>query len=72
MRLAGHVALVGAERKVYKVLVGKPKGKRPLRRPRRRGENGIRMGVREIRWGVWIGFTWIRIETDFELLCMRS
>jgi hypothetical protein len=35
MRLAGHVARVGEERKVYKVLVGKPEGKRPLGRPRR-------------------------------------
>jgi hypothetical protein len=36
MKLAGHVARMGEERKVYKVLVGKPKGKRPLGRPRRR------------------------------------
>jgi hypothetical protein len=39
---------MGEERKVYKVLVGKPKGKRPLGRPRRRLEDGIRMDVREI------------------------
>jgi hypothetical protein len=36
------------ERKVYKVLVGKPEGKRPLGRPRRRWEDGIRMDLREI------------------------
>jgi hypothetical protein len=36
MRWAGHVARMGEERKVYKVLVGKPEGKRPLGRPRRR------------------------------------
>jgi hypothetical protein len=36
MRWAGHVACLGEERKMYKVLVGKPEGKRPLGRPRRR------------------------------------
>jgi hypothetical protein len=40
---AGHVARMGEERKVYKVLVGKPEGKRPLGRPRLRWEDGIRM-----------------------------
>jgi hypothetical protein len=40
---------MGEERKVYKVLVGKPEGKRPLGRPRRRWEEGIRMDLREIR-----------------------
>jgi hypothetical protein len=51
MRLAGHVARMGEERKLYKVLVGKPKGKRPLGRPRHRWEDGIRMDLREIGWG---------------------
>jgi hypothetical protein len=41
---------MGEERKLYKVLVGKPKGKRPLRRPRHRWEDGIRKVVREIGW----------------------
>jgi hypothetical protein len=41
----GHAARMGEERKVYKVLVGKPEGKRPLGRPRRRWENGIRMDL---------------------------
>jgi hypothetical protein len=48
---AGHVAHIGEERKLYKVLVGKPEGKRPLGRPRRRWEDGIRMDIREIAWG---------------------
>jgi hypothetical protein len=43
---------MGEERKVYKVLVGKPEGKRPLGRPRRRWEDGIRMDLREIGLGV--------------------
>jgi hypothetical protein len=41
MRWAGHVVRMGEERNVYKVLVGKPEGKRPLRRPRRRWDFGI-------------------------------
>jgi hypothetical protein len=41
---------MGEERKVYKILVGKPKGKRPLGRPIRRWEDGIRMDLREIGW----------------------
>jgi hypothetical protein len=48
MRLAGHVARIGEERKVYKVLVGKPEGKRLLRKSRRRLEDEIRMDLREI------------------------
>jgi hypothetical protein len=51
MRWAGHVARMGEERKVYKVLVGKPEGKRPLGRPRRRWEDGIRMCLRETGLG---------------------
>jgi hypothetical protein len=51
MRCAGHVARKGEDSKVYKVLVGKPEGKRPLGRPRRRWEDGIRMNIREIGLG---------------------
>jgi hypothetical protein len=51
---------MGEERKVYKVLVvGKPEGKRPLGRPRRGWEDGIRMDLKEIGLGVWIGFNWL-------------
>jgi hypothetical protein len=49
------------ERKVYKVLVGKPEGKRPLGRPRRRWEDGIRMDLREIGLGC---VDWIRLAED--------
>jgi hypothetical protein len=61
MRWAGHVARRGEERKVYKVLVGKPEGKRPLGRPRRRWEDGIRMdlGENSLR-----GVDWIRLAQD--------
>jgi hypothetical protein len=59
---------MGEEGKLYKVLVGKPKGKRPLGRPRHRWEDGIRMDIREIGLGVWIGFDWLRIGTGLGLL----
>jgi hypothetical protein len=56
--------LLGEERNVYKVLVGKPEVKRPLGRPRRSLEGGIKMDLRETGWGggVWIGFDWLRIR----------
>jgi hypothetical protein len=60
---------MGEEREVYKVLVGKPEGMRPLGRPSRIWEDRIRMDLREIGWsGVWIGFDWFRIGTGGELL----
>jgi hypothetical protein len=52
---------MGKER-MYKVLVGKPEGKRPLGRPRRRWEDGVRMDLR-LAWGLWIGFDWLRTVT---------
>jgi hypothetical protein len=61
MRWAGHVARMGEERKVYKILVGKPEGKRPLERPRRRREDGTRMDLRETGLG---GVDWIRLTQD--------
>jgi hypothetical protein len=51
MRWAGHVARMGDERNVYRILVGKPEGKRPLGRLRHRWEDGIRMDLRETGWG---------------------
>jgi hypothetical protein len=52
---------MGQERNVYSVLIGKPEGKRPLGRPRRRWEDGIRMDLREIGWG---SVYWIRLAQD--------
>jgi hypothetical protein len=52
---------MGEERKVYKVLVGKPEGKTPLGRPRRRWEDGIRMDLREIGFGC---VDWILLAQD--------
>jgi hypothetical protein len=59
---------MGEERKVYKVLVGKPEAKRPLGRPRRRWEDGVRMDLRRLAWGVWIGYDWLRTGTGGGLL----
>jgi hypothetical protein len=61
MRWAGHVARMGEGRNVYRVLVGKPEGERPLGRPRRRWEDGIKMDFREIGWG---GVEWIHLAQD--------
>ena len=57
MRWAGHVARMGEERGVYSVLVGKPEGKRPLGRPRRRWVDNIRTDLQEVECGYmdWIG-----------------
>jgi hypothetical protein len=54
MRWAGHVARMGEERRVHRVFVGKPEGKRPLGRPRRRWEDNINMDLQEVRgsWGL--------------------
>jgi hypothetical protein len=51
MRCAGHLTRMGEDRKIYKVLVGKPEGNRPLGIPRRRWEDGNRMNRGEIGWG---------------------
>jgi len=55
--MSGHVASTGEERGVYRVLVGKPEGKRPLERPRRRWVDNIRMDLQEVGCGYmdWIG-----------------
>ena len=57
MRWAGHVARMGEERGVYSVLVGKPEGRTPLGRPRRRWVDNIRMDLQEVGCGYmdWIG-----------------
>jgi hypothetical protein len=57
MRCVGHVARMGEKRNAYRLLVGKPEGKRPLGRPRHRWVDNIRMDLGEVGWGNvdWIG-----------------
>jgi len=61
MRWAGHVARMGERRGVYRVLVRKPEGKRPLGRPRRRWEDNIKMDLLEVGSGV---MDWIELAQD--------
>jgi hypothetical protein len=79
VRWAGHVACMGQARKMYKVLVGKPEGKRPLGRQRHRWEDGIRMDLRETRRNVrWIHLTqdrdrwWALVNTVMNLRVLAS
>ena len=61
MRWAGHVAHKGEERIVYRVLVRKPEGKRPLGRPKRRWVDNIRMDLQEVGCGY---MDWIKLAQD--------
>jgi len=64
MRWAGQVACMCEERGVYRVLVEKPSGRRPLGRPWRRWVDNIRMDLQEVGWvGIWTGLGWPRIGT---------
>jgi hypothetical protein len=54
---------MGERRGVYRALVGKPEGKRPLERPRRRWEDNIKMDLREVGWGGG-GMDWINVAQD--------
>ena len=62
MRWAGHVVRMGKGRVVHRVLVGKPEGKTPLGRPRRRWEDNIKMDLQEVG-GVETGWSWLRKGT---------
>ena len=57
------MARMGERRDVHRVLVGKPEGKRPLRRPRRRWEDNIRMDLQEVGCG---GMDWIELVQDMD------
>ena len=64
LRWAGHVARMGETRNAYRVLVGRPEGKRPLGRPRRRWEDNIKMDLREVGYD---GGDWINLAQDRDL-----
>jgi hypothetical protein len=61
MRWAGHIAHMGAKMNAYRILVGKPEGKRPLGRPRRRWVDNNKMCPKGIRWG---GVEWTVLAQD--------
>jgi hypothetical protein len=61
MRWAGHVARMGQKLNAYRILVGKPEGKRPLRRRRRRWEDNIKIDLGEVGWD---GMDWIDLAQD--------
>jgi len=63
MRWEGHVARMGERRGIYRVLVGKPEGKRPLGRHRRRWEDNIKMDLKEVGCG---GMDWIELDEDWK------
>ena len=63
MRWAGHVARMGEERGVYRVLVGKPEGRRPLGRPRRRWADNFRMDLQEVGC-VYRDWIWLAQDRD--------
>jgi hypothetical protein len=61
MRWAGHVARIGAKRNAYRILKGKPEGRRPLGRRRSRQVDNIKIDLREIEWD---GMDWIDLAQD--------
>jgi hypothetical protein len=61
MRWAGHTARIGERRNAYRILVGKPEGKRPLGIPRRRWVDNIKMDLIEVGWD---GRDWIDLAQD--------
>jgi hypothetical protein len=61
MRWAGHVARMGEKRGAYTILVGRPEGRRPLGRPRRRWEDNIKTDLQEVGW---VGMNWIELAQD--------
>jgi hypothetical protein len=58
---AGHAARMGAKMYAYRMLVGKPEGKRPLGRPRHKWVDNVKMDLREIEWD---GMDWIELAQD--------
>jgi hypothetical protein len=67
MRWAGHMTCMGEGRNVYRVLAGKPEGKKPLGTPRCRWEDGIKMDLREKGW---VDVEWIHLDQDKD--CWRA
>jgi hypothetical protein len=60
MRWVGHVTRAGKKRGAYRNLVGRPEGRRPLGRPRRRLEDNMKMDLQEVGWGM----DWVELAQD--------
>jgi hypothetical protein len=61
IRWAGHVACMGEKRGAYRILVGRPEGRRPLGRPRHRWKDNIKMDLQAVGW---VGMDWIELAQD--------
>jgi hypothetical protein len=68
MRWAGHVAHIGERRGAYRILVLKPKGKKPLGRIKSIREDNIKMNLQEVGWGALTALIWLRTGTGDGLL----
>jgi hypothetical protein len=62
--MGGACSMNGEKRNAYRILVGKPEGKRPLGRRRRRSVDNIKMDLEETGWDVLIGLIWLKIGTS--------
>jgi hypothetical protein len=62
---------MGEGRGVYRILVGRPEGRRPLERLRHRWEDNIKVDLQEVEWGAWSKLIWLRIGTGGGLLPIR-
>jgi hypothetical protein len=67
-KICFYVARMGEKRNAYRLLVGKPEGKRPLGRPRRRWVVILGLILERWDWVMWAGLVWLRIGTGGELL----
>jgi hypothetical protein len=59
---------MGEGRGAYRILVGRPEGRRPLGRHRNRWEDNIKIDLHKVGWGEWTGLIWLRIGTGYMLL----
>jgi hypothetical protein len=59
---------MGEGRGAYRILVGRPEGRRPLGLPRCRWKDNIKMNLQEVGWGAWTGLIWLRIGTGGGML----
>jgi hypothetical protein len=66
--VSGACSTHGRGEKIVQAFGGKSEGKRPFVRPRRKWKDDIRMDLREMGWGMWSGFSWLRIGTGSGLL----